>query len=453
MSKIPELMGANEIDPESTYRSGMLWLPKGKVNDQAIRKSCTILVEDTRANTEHEISMYSETDTHILVPREMFPFEELPRPVVDCLVEGTPHMFKDNITLRPNQLDAWKALYFSRGGILNLGCGHGKTVLALKKVLATGKATIVVIPNTGLMSQWEDEARHKLLLRPAEIGIIQQSKFEWDRPFVIASLQTLARRARDGAIPPEMQQHFGLAIWDEVHHLSAPLFSLTAPLFRGQRLGLSATPRRSDGLEAIYMAHLGKIFHSDISHEITPRIYFHKLPTQLNMFDSRILDRAGNFNIGKFWRTLGEDVGRNKLILQQIKLAMDKGRKVLALSHSKAHVQMLHKIVPHAGLIDGDVPQKERQQILKQYPVVFATTQVAQEGLDAPMLDTLFFLTPFKEWNIVQQGVGRTLRTHDDKRHPVAVFFWDYDVPAGHAMCKAIMKEMRNRDWNFKVAG
>jgi len=453
MTFVPEFAGPNEIDPNTSYRSGRLWLPKDKVNATAIKQSCTILVEDTRANTSYQISMYEETDTHLLVPREMFPYEDLPRPVVDCVLDGDPYQFKSNITLRPNQAGAWESLNFARGGILNLGCGKGKTVLAMRKVVQIARATVVIIPNTGLMSQWEGEARNKLLLKPMDIGVIQQNRFEWDRPFVLASLQTLARRARDGAIPREMQEHFGLAIWDEVHHLSAPLFSLTAPLFLGQRLGLSATPNRSDGLESIYMAHLGKIFHSDISNEITPRIYFHKLPTKLEMYDPRILDRIGNFNVGKFWRTLGEDNHRNKLMLLEIKKAMDMGRKVLALSHSKAHVEMLHKIVPSAGLIDGEVPQRERQQILKKYPVVFATTQVAQEGLDAPMLDTIFFLTPFKEWNIVQQGVGRTLRAHEDKRHPVAVFFWDHEVLAAHAMCKAIMKEMRNRDWDFKVAG
>jgi superfamily II DNA or RNA helicase len=249
-----------------------------------------------------------------------------------------------------------------------------------------------------------------------------------------------------------MREHFGLAIYDEVHHLSAALFSMTAPLFLGKRLGLSATPRRSDGLETIYMAHLGPIFHSDITQEIVPRIYFYKLPTEISMQDKRILDRIGNFNIGKFWRTLGAETDRNKLILEQIKIAGDNGRRILALTHSKDHASLLHQVVPHSGLIDGDVRQEERQSILNAHRIVFATTQVAQEGLDAPALDTIFFLTPFKEWNIVQQGVGRALRSHGDKKHPVAVFFWDTKIPAAHAMCRAIMRDIREHDgWDFTV--
>jgi len=429
----------------------MLWLPKTKVNVTAIRSACTILGVDDRTKKEYSISMYEETDDHILVPRELFPYERLPTPVIDLVVEGTSYPFLDQIALRSNQGKAWEDLYFARGGVLNLGCGKGKTVLALKKIAAVGRAAIVIIPNTGLMEQWRKEAETHLWLAPKEIGIIQQDRFEWDRPFVIASLQTLARRARDGQIPDGIRTHFGLAVWDEVHHLSAPLFSQTAPLFLGRRLGLSATPKRSDGLEVIYLAHLGGIFHSDISHEITPRIYFHKLDTQLSMFDERILDKIGNFNVGKFWRTLGEDLSRNKAIIAQIQQAQGNGRKILALSHSKAHVELLNQAVPYSGLIDGEVPQNERQSILKRNKVVFATTQVAQEGLDAPMLDTVFFLTPFKEWNIVQQGVGRALRSHDDKRHPVAVFFWDYQVPAANAMCRTLMREMRNRGWQFKV--
>jgi len=449
--KFPERVNPESLDRDTTYRSCFLWLPLSKINIAAIKAACTVTGMDDRTKTEYEVPLYEETATHLVVPREFFPVEDLPPPVVECRLPGTPVQFEDNIVLRENQMEAWTSLFRAKGGILNLGCGKGKTVCALKKIAYEGRAALVILPNTGLISQWRDEIKRWLGLPESDIGLVQQSKAEWDKPIVLASLQTLARRVQEKPLPWEIREHFGIVIFDEVHHLSAKLFSLTAPIFPTMRFGLSATPYRSDGLEGIYMGHLGKVFHSDISNEIEPRVFFQRLGTAIQMEDPRILDRIGNFNIGKFWKTLGEHEGRNKAIVEQIKEARGNNRKILALTHSKAHAQLLHQVVPLSGLVDGEVAQNERQRILKAHDVIFATTQVAQEGLDAPMLDTVFFLTPFKEWNIVQQGIGRTLRAYPGKKHPVAVFFWDKEIGAANAMCRSVMREMRNRGWRYQT--
>jgi hypothetical protein len=53
------------------------------------------------------------------------------------------------------------------------------------------------------------------------------------------------------------------AVVHNCHHLSAPYFCITATMFTGQRLGLTATAKREDGTEVIYNYHLGEIFHKD----------------------------------------------------------------------------------------------------------------------------------------------------------------------------------------------
>lgn len=443
--KTPDL-----VDSNTCYKSAWLWLPKAKVNVAGIRAACTATTEDHKGRVI-PTEFYSEWGDHILVPREFIPWEALPKPAVDLSVSGMPVKFESSIKLRPSQVPAWTALNAVDSGILNLGCGHGKTVLALHKAAVRGKATIAIMNQGGLLDQWRKEAQAFLGLAPRDIGLIRQERFEWNRPFVIASIQTLARRLTEGRIPWEMRTRFGTVIYDEVHHLSAPHFVLTAPLFPCARIGLSATPDRNDGLEIIYMAHIGQVFYSDLTHEIDPKIFFVHTETTVDMADARVTDCLGEFNVSKLRSFLSEDLERNTQILSHIAQASCNGRRVLALSHSRKHVEALAAAVPGSGLITGGVPFNDRCWILRQNKIIFATNGVAEEGLDAPHLDTVMFLTPFKNWNTFQQGVGRALRVAEGKRRPVATVFWDWKIGPANAMCRSLMRALKNHGWEYSV--
>ena len=58
---------------------------------------------------------------------------------------------------------------------------------------------------------------------------------------------------------------------------------------------------------------------------------------------------------------------------------------------------------------------------------LFATT-VADEGLDLPGLDTLILTTPTKSMGRIQQRIGRIMRKHEDKKHPIVIDL--VDAPA-----------------------
>jgi len=440
----------NLADPDTCYKSAWLWLPKAKVNVAGIRAACTATTENRKGQVI-PTAFYSEWDNHILVPREFVPWDALPKPAVDLSVTGVAVSFESSVKLRVDQIPAWDALNATDSGILNLGCGKGKTTLGLHKAAARGRATIAIMNQGGLLDQWKKEAQTFLGLGPKDIGLIRQEKFEWDRPFVIASIQTLARRLKEGKVPWEMRTRFGTVIFDEVHHLSAPHFVLTAPLFPCVRIGLSATPHRNDGLEVIYMAHIGQIFYSDLTNAVDPNIFFVHTGTTVDMSDERVTDCLGEFNVSKLRSFLAGNFERNALILWHVAQASLKGRRVLALSHSRKHVEALAAAVPGSGLITGGVPFNDRRWILRQNNVIFATNGVAEEGLDAPHLDTVMFLTPFKNWNTFQQGVGRALRIVTDKKRPVATVFWDWKIGPANAMCRSLMRALKKHGWDYSV--
>ncbi len=152
--------------------------------------------------------------------------------------------------LRPEQRRALEAWQGAGGrGLVVMPTGTGKTEVALAAMAEARVSTLVVAPVRDLMYQW-----HRRILRAFEYdaGIVGDNTY---------NLKVVTVTTYDSAYAqmPVMGTLFGLVIFDEVHHLpgrcrrEAALFC-AAPL----RLGLTATPERSDGL------------HADLDHLIGP---------------------------------------------------------------------------------------------------------------------------------------------------------------------------------------
>ena len=122
------------------------------------------------------------------------------------------------------------------------------------------------------------------------------------------------------------------------HHVAAPTFSRTADLFEGTRIGLSATPTRSDGLHVIYDAHIGGVLFKHLKQELKPRIYFKWTGLAIDKDDALIRkmteDKNGELHIGKIAAWLGRWPARLDMIITLVKDARAEGRKVLVLSQS-----------------------------------------------------------------------------------------------------------------------
>jgi len=174
------------------------------------------------------------------------------------------------------------------------------TVVALDIAARLGVPTIIVVDNNNLMKQWQ-EAIDQHLYIPDGLGQIQERFFDWKKPIVMATYQTLANRAED--LPEEVRRWFGLAIYDEVHHISAPTFCKSADLFYGYRLGLTATPERTDGAHVVCNAHLGGVLYKDLKQELKPRFEFRWTGLELNMEDPdvrmAVTDKNGELHLSK----------------------------------------------------------------------------------------------------------------------------------------------------------
>jgi superfamily II DNA or RNA helicase len=147
---------------------------------------------------------------------------------------------EDMVELRPQQREAlehWKRE--GRRGQIIMPTGTGKTEVALAAMAELKTATLVVCPIRDLMYQW-----HRRILRALgyDAGIVGDGLSNI-RPITVTTYDSAyIHMAKIGA-------GFGFLIFDEEHHLADPCrreaaILSTAPM----RMGLTATPQRSDGL-------------------------------------------------------------------------------------------------------------------------------------------------------------------------------------------------------------
>jgi superfamily II DNA or RNA helicase len=337
---------------------------------------------------------------------------------------------------------------FVANGVVVHNCGKGKTILAVKKIAQRGVPTLVVVPDGGILSQWQEAiARH--LRFDGELGLIQGPVFNWAKPVTLALVTTLWKRIEDGAIPEEVFRYFGQVIYDEVHQIGAPKFSLTAEQFYGDRIGLTATVQREDGLDPVYRYHIGEPFYSDLTQELIPDIVFQQTPARIPWEDARPKNSTTT-NISMLRGIMGRDLVANVFRYWHIKTALDAGRKILAISHSVNQLKLFHALFPGSAIIIGAVAKEERMRILRESRLCFAIAKLGSTGVDDDQLDTLFWLTPFRSKIALQQSMGRIQRPRPGKRKPLMVVFEDWMAPPIKTMCNALKRELKS--WGFKFS-
>lgn len=444
--------------PDTGYISNNLILPKGKIRPETFKTSLTFTYGETEIIDEitneligirpDRIRLWDETANHLIVPREFIPRSDFSKFKFE-FADITPLEYplirvEDRIQLRSEAQElAFNALITNSSGTLNLACGMGKTVLALKLVARLGVPTIVVVNTSALMEQWVEEIQKHLGVK--KVGVIQGSEASWGTPVVVAMVHTLSQRREEW--PMEFRRRFGLVIYDEGHHMSAPVFVKSADLFFGRRFSLTATATRLDGLETIYQHHLGQVIYQDLSQDLIPTTIFHKLKWDFNDKRDRefIVDVYGEVNLSKVRGYLGSLDWRNEIIYRQALSDLENGRKILILTHSRDHTDLLKQKMERipgvqVGTITGLTKQGTRMDTLRDCNPVIGTFQLARESLNKPELDTLYVTTPFSSPNDLQQAWGRIQRECEGKKSVLVRVFDDQAIDK----CRRLGQSLRS---------
>ena len=171
----------------------------------------------------------------------------------DLRIEGDAIKIPKLMTLRPRpfQTEAVDKLIKRTQGVCVAGCGGGKTSIGLMAIERIKRKTLVLVHTEDLMEQWIDELREKLGM---EAGIIRGAKFK-TADVTIAMVKTMVNRVKDSEVVDYLES-VGFAIMDEAHHVPAKSFMKVISHVPAKfRLGLTATPKRADGMgKAVFWA-------------------------------------------------------------------------------------------------------------------------------------------------------------------------------------------------------
>lgn len=164
----------------------------------------------------------------------------------------------------PHQREALAAWLEAKGrGLVVMPTGAGKTYFAMMAMATIGRPAIVVAPTIDLMQQWARELE-RLFRRPA--GMLGGGSRD---------VRELTVSTYDSAVL-QMEfigNRFGMIVFDECHHLPGQVNRMAASMcIAPYRIGLTATPERDDGGDAVIKALVGPIVYAAHIDELEGRV-------------------------------------------------------------------------------------------------------------------------------------------------------------------------------------
>lgn len=305
------------------------------------------------------------------------------------------------------------------GGILEVPCGRGKTIMALKIISLLSTKTLILVHKEFLMNQWIERITD--FLPSARVGKIQGPTFDIEnKDIVIGMIQTLY----DKEYHINTFTSFGLTIIDEVHRIGSEQFSRT--LFKTitpYMLGISATVDRKDKLTRVLYMFIGNKIYEEKREADDPvcvrAIQYICADPEFNAVD---VDFRGNTKYSSMIVKLCEFGPRSDFIVKVLGdlLQEHPDNQIMILCHNRSLLTYLHDSIEHrqlatVGYYVGGMKQAKLQET-ESKQIVLATYAMAAEALDIKTLSTLVMVTPKTD---IIQSVGRILRVKHE--NPIIV--------------------------------
>jgi len=403
---------------------------------------------DFGEKNEKRFSVYMESPTSLYLPR-FYGQEKFGLPTNNKIEDGYPINIKFKGSLRKEQEPIVKLYHeaaLNGGGLISLKCGGGKTVLALYLVALLKVKTVVVVHKDFLMTQWRDRIFE--FLPGARIGKIQQNTIDIEnKDIVLAMVQSLSMKEYE----PGVFSSFGLAVFDECHHLGAEVFHKSMNKVSSKyMLGLSATPDRKDGLRKVFEWYIGPMVYSTTEKNtdyIETRVYEYYSDNK-EYCKNEILYN-GKPCMPRMINNLCESKERSSFINTLVKEEFNLGRKILILSDRRGYLSETNKWLNEnlkegcAGLYVGGMKPNELRDS-QEKDIILGTFSMASEGMDIPKLNTIILASPKSD---VVQSVGRILREKADVRkfHPLVI-----DIKDTHPNMTVFSKQCDKRITYYK---
>lgn len=277
-------------------------------------------------------------------------------------------------------------------GQLKAPARWGKTVWLAALMVKLRQRTLMLAHLIDLAQQLEETIREFTNINELEeergeqlCGVIEDwSKKAKPYPITLSTYQRFAVSDTGRKVIKRWRDEFGLVIVDECHRCKTELYTeVVGQLNAAYRCGVTATPKRKDGMEVIVNDVLGPVVAEGLGEQLPVHWSWENTGISIPPFA----------NWMTMWKRLAAKKSRNRKIAKKVIEDVRAGHFVLVTTELIAHIHTLKEYIQE---IDCDVTvgelygktknrKKFREEIKRgEYQVVVAMNRIVELGYNVP---------------------------------------------------------------------
>lgn len=381
-------------------------------------------------------------------------------------------------------------------GSIQLPTGKGKSILGLYISSYLSTKTLIIVHKDDLVKGWQEDIKLSFDNKVSP-GLIKAKSRTIGHFLTIATIQTLNKLPEKEL--QELYNTFGLVILDEMHHCGASSFDMVDKFNARYKLGLTATPERSDGLTQVMSLYFGEFCYTykrgkdEDEKDILPvevkirkhnlyinpvckkvnrngkeRYVLHDLVTpentKLKKNQMRLSDISYTERPQVQFQKLDDIMVRNiyDLVVPDIVSEYKKGHSCIVFFTQKEHCRLyfdyLKEFIPEKdiGMYYGDNKENDtvKAKAEKQRKFVTLTTFAkSTEGTNVKQWEVEFLVSSSNNEKNTEQAVGRIRRSKEGCKLDT-VLVYDYRTPYVHSISShGKTRDKRYAKLGFKVDG
>lgn len=303
-------------------------------------------------------------------------------------------------------------------GLIYAATGAGKTVIGADIGKSLNQPLLFLVHRDELAEQ--TISKFLAVWKGVDIGLVKAKHNQLGATVTVASIQTLATEKRLEQVLNAKK--YALIIQDEAHHSAAPSWERVLKSIPAYRLGLTATPIRSDGvaLDGLFSKVLYKYSVIDgIKDGYLVDIQGRQIDINMNL--DGIKCQAGDFSAMAL-----ADVMTNKQVMDVVYTKWNEyasNLKTVAfccdVNHAKLSAEYFSLRGVNAEWIAGSMDYDTRKSVLRRFSrgqtQVLFNCMILTEGWDEPSIECVMMLRPTSSESLYIQMLGRGLRLYPGK--------------------------------------
>jgi superfamily II DNA or RNA helicase len=316
----------------------------------------------------------------------------------------------NGITLRDYQIKAANALLKAKRGIAKMATNSGKTeVMAAMLTVFPNDGAIVLVHRKDLLYQTAERLSKRLGIK---IGVIGDGMFD-PRRVTVVMVQTLGNILDRDDESNGFLFNNTVVMVDECHNASAGKYLDVLNRIPGPyRFGFSGTPLKQSVLADMKLvAYTGRVIYEVTNKQMIGAGYSAKPIVHIHTIESS----HNNHWEMRYQDAYDQLIVNNETRNECISNVLDKTDGVILVLVSRIeHGNILHSMLKNSIFVHGSSSTEQRREALEFMRQgiwgVFIATNIFDEGIDVPAVDTVVLAGGGKSEIRSLQRIGRGLR-------------------------------------------